>query len=71
MPIISNAPKDHHSLMQLYLDGPKDKFFYVFSSKDNNYFKFNSKFLEIKLSFLNKKVMSKLKIHRKKHSSKF
>ena len=33
MPVISNAPKDHHSLMQLYLDGPKDKFFYVFSSK--------------------------------------
>ena len=26
-PVISNAPKDHHSLMQLYLDGPKDKFF--------------------------------------------
>ncbi len=31
-PIISNAPKDHHSLLQLYLDGPKDKFFYIFSS---------------------------------------
>ena len=26
-PIVSNAPKDHHSLLQLYLDGPKIKFF--------------------------------------------
>ena len=32
LPIISSAPKDHHSLLQLYLDGPKDKLFYVFSS---------------------------------------
>ena len=29
LPVISNAPKDHHSLLQLYLDGPKDKIFYV------------------------------------------
>ena len=26
-PTISKAPKDHHSLLQLYLDGPKDKLF--------------------------------------------
>jgi len=31
-PILSFAPKDHHSLLQLYLDGPKDKFFTFFSS---------------------------------------
>ena len=31
LPVISNAPKDHHSLLQLYLDGPKDKLFYIFS----------------------------------------
>ena len=31
LPIISNAPKDHHSLLQLYLDGPKDKLFQIFS----------------------------------------
>tara|TARA_Y100000741_G_scaffold331858_1_gene287453 strand:- start:501 stop:1676 length:1176 start_codon:yes stop_codon:yes gene_type:complete len=29
LPIISTMPKDNHSLMQLYLDGPK-KFFYTF-----------------------------------------
>ena len=31
LPIVSNAPKDHHSLLQLYLDGPKDKLFHIFS----------------------------------------
>ena len=31
LPIVSPAPRDHHSLMQLYLDGPKDKLFYIFS----------------------------------------
>jgi len=30
-PILSVGPKDHHSLLQLYLDGPKDKFFTFFS----------------------------------------
>ena len=31
LPVVSPAPKDHHSLLQLYLDGPKDKIFYVFN----------------------------------------
>lgn len=31
LPVISSAPKDHHSLLQLYLDGPKDKIFNIFS----------------------------------------
>ena len=34
-PSISTCPKDHHSLMQLYLDGPKDKFFTFLSSSPN------------------------------------
>ncbi len=33
IPIISMAPRDHHSLLQFYLDGPKDSFFYIFSLK--------------------------------------
>ena len=32
LPVISSAPKDHHSLLQLYFDGPKDKLFHVFST---------------------------------------
>ena len=30
MPIISTMPKDNHSLLQLYLDGPKNNFFTFF-----------------------------------------
>ena len=37
-PMLSFGPKDHHSLFQLYLDGPRDKFFTFFNStkKENN-----------------------------------
>ena len=31
LPIISNMPKDNHSLLQLYLDGPKKNFFTFFN----------------------------------------
>ena len=34
VPFISVGPRDHHSLLQLYLDGPKDNFFYIFSLKE-------------------------------------
>ena len=35
-PIISNMPKDNHSLMQLYLDGVQNNFYTFFFYKDNN-----------------------------------
>jgi glucose-6-phosphate isomerase len=35
-PIVSSMPKDNHSLMQLYLDGPKNNFFTFFSVKEKN-----------------------------------
>ena len=39
-PILSFCPKDHHSLLQLYIDGPKDKFFTFFtSSNKQNHFR--------------------------------
>ena len=34
LPLISSMPKDNHSLMQLYLDGPKKNFFTFFESKN-------------------------------------
>jgi glucose-6-phosphate isomerase len=34
LPIISSMPKDNHSLMQLYLDGPRNNFFTFFSVKN-------------------------------------
>ncbi len=33
-PIISSMPKDNHSVMQLYLDGPKNNFFTFFHVKE-------------------------------------
>jgi len=38
-PIVSSMPKDNHSLLQLYLDGPKNNFFTFFgvtNEKTNN-----------------------------------
>ena len=61
LPVVSNAPKDHHSLLQLYLDGPKDKIFNIFSAKKNprEEIKINN---NTKIaSFLNKKKISKVK----------
>ena len=38
-PLVSFGPKDHHSLLQLYLDGPRDKFFTFMHSheKERNF----------------------------------
>jgi len=52
IPVVSNAPKDHHSLLQLYLDGPRDKIFYVFSSKDKRSTKINNVKLSQKDAFI-------------------
>ena len=41
VPLISVGPRDHHSLLQLYLDGPKDNFFYIFSFKKKKKIKKN------------------------------
>ena len=65
IPVISNAPKDHHSLLQLYLDGPKDKIFYIFSSKEKRKIKINSNFLEKKMQHLNKKSYENIKLSQK------
>ena len=60
LPVISNAPKDHHSLLQLYLDGPKDKIFYIFSSKKkfSAKVKFNK---SLQRNYLDKKLLSSIK----------
>jgi len=33
LPLVSTVPKDNHSLLQLYLDGPRNNFFTIFQSK--------------------------------------
>ena len=54
-PIISNMPKDNHSLMQLYLDGPKNNFYTFFYTRDRNYSKLNQGMIPGSLKFLKKR----------------
>lgn len=61
LPVISNVPKDHHSLLQLYLDGPKDKLFCIFSHDKNSKEKIESNDNLIKSHFLNKKKLYEIK----------
>ena len=54
-PIISSMPKDNHSLLQLYLDGPKNNFFTFFGFKKEKSNKLVNKNLFGKFSFLKNK----------------
>ena len=45
LPIISSMPRDNHSLMQLYLDGPKKSFYTFFNVSDNKLVKTNDNIL--------------------------
>ena len=55
-PTLSFGPKDHHSLLQLYLDGPKDKFFTFFnSSQKEDKFKVSQDIIPNNMRFLKNK----------------
>ena len=65
LPVISNAPKDHHSMLQLYLDGPKDKVINIFSHATKSKYFFNTKNISKNLHFLHKKEINQIKISQK------
>jgi len=57
LPTISSLPKDNHSLMQLYLDGPKNNFFTFFHVKEKNSHKIiNNKILSSHSYLKNKSI---------------
>ena len=60
LPIVSIAPRDHHSLLQLYLDGPKDKLFYIFSSTDLTNLRLNKNLFGKEFKFLDNKNLNKI-----------
>ena len=64
-PVISETPKDHHSLLQLYLDGPKDKIFYIFSIKEKKTSSLKINNLTKKSNFLHNKQLNEIKIAQK------
>ncbi len=55
LPIVSNMPKDNHSLMQLYLDGCKNNFYTFFIVKEKKSEKINNKHILPSYDFLKKK----------------
>ena len=60
LPVVSPAPRDHHSLLQLYLDGPKDKLFYIFSCKNQGEEKLKKNVFGNKFNNLNKKSINEI-----------
>ena len=60
-PMLSFAPKDHHSLLQLYLDGPRDKFFTLFnSSQKENKYKVSQEIIPKNMKFLRNKNLKSI-----------
>ena len=60
LPIISNMPKDNHSVMQLYLDGNKNNFFTFFYLHDDSSVKINNRILNKYDNFLENKKLSEI-----------
>ena len=60
LPVISSMPKDNHSLLQLYLDGPKNNFFTFFFTRDSVSEKINKKLIQKSHNYLKNKTFSKI-----------
>lgn len=59
-PLISKMPRDNHSLMQLYLDGPRNNFFTIFNFNDMKSNKLNNKSILKSHNYLKNKTLSKI-----------
>ena len=65
LPVVSNMPRDNHSMMQLYLDGPKNSFFTFFNVVDHNKKKINNSKLLSTLKHLKNKNLYQIKYAQK------
>ena len=64
------GPKDHHSVLQLYLDGPKDKFFtFLSSSYKINRYKIQSAIIPDSMKFLKNRNLRSI-IHAQSQATK-
>ena len=70
LPIISNMPKDNHSVMQLYLDGFKNNFYTFFYVKENASEKINNLKLFSKYKFLKNKNLDNIIYAQKRATEK-
>ena len=66
LPIISTMPKDNHSLMQLYLDGPKNSFYTFFDVIEKKSSKINNSLILNSHNYLKNKSFLDIKIAQKK-----
>ena len=65
LPIISSMPKDNHSVMQFYLDGPKNNFFTFFHVRDKNSIKVINNKLLTSHSYLKNKNLGEIVMSQK------
>ena len=65
LPIVSNMPKDNHSVMQLYLDGFQNNFFTFFYVKEKKSQQVNSKLILPSHNYLKDKDLSKITLAQK------
>ena len=61
LPIISSMPKDNHSLMQFYLDGPKKSFYTFFNTLDNKLTKMQNNNILFSHKYLKNQSIQKIK----------
>ena len=66
LPIVSNMPKDNHSVMQLYLDGFKNNFYTFFIVREKSPEKINNKNILKSHNFLKNKKISEIMYAQKK-----
>ena len=66
LPLVSTMPKDNHSLMQLYLDGPKNSFFTFFDVCDHNNQKIINSEILPSLGYLKNKNLYQIKSAQRK-----
>ena len=66
LPIVSNMPKDNHSVMQLYLDGFKNNFYTFFIVREKSSEKINNKNIFKSHNFLKNKKISDIMYAQKK-----
>ena len=59
-PIVSSMPKDNHSLMQLFLDGPKNNFYTIFSVREKKLEKLDKNYLFNNYTILKNKSINKI-----------
>ena len=70
LPIVSNMPKDNHSVMQLYLYGFKNNFYTFFYVHENKSEKLKNNLLLSELKFLKSKNISNIMYAQKKATEK-